>query len=212
MHIKIGDHSSHTPFPTARLGKALDSPENLWLWRKICEQQRRDLTVLQTKACNLVVSETLWPAAVSEQEIRELESRGTHCPAGLMWERQRGWTWQKVEVVWGWWIGKKRLLWGIEQKGKSEEQCQNRSHVKLPPQKVLWTQCMPWLNRVDLFCFGSVSRLMWHCSFAGYMLSVDAQVHCAAMVLKVKHLLLGCKSPGRAKTQTVPTAPADVWM
>lgn len=55
--------------------------------------------------------------------------------------------------------------------------------------------------------------LLWHYSLVGYMLSVNAQAHTsAAMVLKVKHLLLGCKSPGRAKPQTVPTAPADVWV
>lgn len=38
---------------------------------------------------------------------------------------------------------------------KSEEQCQIRSHAKLSPQKVLWTQGMPWQNRMDLFCLGS---------------------------------------------------------
>lgn len=56
---------------------------------------------MQTEACNL--EETLWPAAVSEQETRDLESRGTCYPAGRMWavgEAERM-NMTKIEVVWG---------------------------------------------------------------------------------------------------------------
>lgn len=40
---------------------------------------------MQTKPCNPEISETLWPVAVSEQETRELESRGTRGPASPVW-------------------------------------------------------------------------------------------------------------------------------
>lgn len=96
---------------------------------------------MQAKPCNVELGEMLWAAAVSEQETRELESRATRDPAGPMQavgEAERDEHDKKLRWSGDDESGKKKVLpWGIEQKGKSEEQCQNRSHVKLSPQKVL---------------------------------------------------------------------------
>lgn len=162
MHIQIRDHSSHTPFPTAKPGRALDNQENLWLWRTTCKQQGRDLAVLQTKRCNLQISETLWPAAVSEQETRDLEIRGTCDPTGPMWavgeeerdEHNEKLMWSgddesvKKDAALGHWTEMEK--WRTRSK---QEPCETISS------KVHWTQCMLWLNKVDLLCFGRVSRL-----------------------------------------------------